>query len=190
MLSYNKKLDAKSARLARASPTRALTRPAQSRWRLGKPSCCPRSSCQTCARGAAAPVPCPAALTRRPLRQRDREILKGIAPTGARTYPMRAGEKLGDVLKGRGVTMAEAQALHPGVDLTKVKDGQLVKLPYGRYTQREKEMLSSVVPATSLGLPSTVSFSQAQLQFGLLAALAVAAYAFYVKQAAAWTDRE
>jgi hypothetical protein len=103
---------------------------------------------------------------------------------------MRAGEKLSDVLKGRGVTMAEAQALNPGVDLAKVKDGQLVKLPYGRYTQREKEMLSSVVPATSLGLPSTVSFSQGQLQFGLLAALAVAAYAFYVKQAAAWSEKD
>ena len=134
--------------------------------------------------------PVPPALTRPPLAQRDREILKGIAPTGARTYPMRAGEKLSEVLKGRGVTMAEAQALNPGVDLAKVKDGQLVKLPYGRYTQREKEMLSSVVPATSLGLPSTVSFSQAQLQFGLLAALAVAAYSFYVKQAAAWSERQ
>jgi hypothetical protein len=102
---------------------------------------------------------------------------------------MRKGEKLDDVLKGRGITTAEAAALNPGVDLTKVKDGQLLKLPYGRYTQREKEMLSSVVPASSLGLPS-FSFSGQQAQLGLAVALGIAAYTFYVKKAAEWADKE
>jgi len=86
--------------------------------------------------------------------------------------------------------MAEAQALNPGVDLAKVKDGQLLKLPYGRYTQREKEMLSSVVPATSLGLPSSATLSSKQVQLGLLVALGVAAYTFYVKKAAEWSEKD
>ena len=102
---------------------------------------------------------------------------------------MRKGEQLSEVLKGRGVTMTEAAALNPEVNLAKVKDGQVLKLPYGRYTQREKEMLSSVVPASSLGLPSlTVSGQQAQL--GLVVALGIAAYSFYVKKAAEWADKQ
>jgi hypothetical protein len=113
--------------------------------------------------------------------QRDREILKGIAPTGPRSYPLRKGETVADVLKGRGVTMAEAQKLNAGIDLAKAKDGQIIKLPYGRYTQREKEMLSSVVPASSLGLAGVAVPSGAQLQAGLLVALAIAGYGFYVK---------
>ncbi len=97
---------------------------------------------------------------------------------------------MADVLKGRGITMAEAQALNPGVDLAKAKDGQVIKLPYGRYTQREKEMLSSVVPATSLGLQGVAVPSAAQLQTGALLALAIAAYGFYVKKAKDWSDKQ
>jgi len=102
---------------------------------------------------------------------------------------MRKGENLGEVLKGRGVSRAEVAALNPGVDLDKVKDGQLLKLPYGRYTQREKEMLSAVVPASSLGLPS-VSISSAQIQLGLVVALGIAAYSFYIKKAAEWSEKQ
>ena len=96
---------------------------------------------------------------------------------------------MNDVLKGRGVSWSEAQALNPGVDLAKAQAGQLIKLPYGRYTQREKEMLSSVVPASSLGLAGVAVPSAAQLQGGLLAGLAIAAYAFYVKKAKEWSDK-
>ena len=122
--------------------------------------------------------------------QRDREILKGIAPTGPRSYPLRKGETVADVLKGRGVSFAEAEKLNPGIDLAKAKDGQVIKLPYGRYTQREKEMLSSVVPASSLGLASVAVPNAAQLQFGVLIALAVAGYAFYVKKARDWAEKQ
>jgi len=122
--------------------------------------------------------------------QRDREILKGIAPAGPRQYPLRKGETVSDVLKGRGVSQAEAAQLNPGVDLAKAQPGQLIRLPYGRYTQREKEMLSSVVPASSLGLAGVAVPSGAQLQGGLLVLLAVAAYAFYVKKAKEWSDKD
>ena len=95
---------------------------------------------------------------------------------------------MADVLKGRGVTWAECAALNPGVDLHKAKDGQVLKLPYGRYTQREKEVLSSVVPGPSLGLPALAGPSSAQLQLGLLLLLGVSAYGFYVKKAKEWAD--
>ena len=95
-----------------------------------------------------------------------------------------------EVLKGRGVTLAEAQALNAGIDLTKVKDGQVIKLPYGRYTQREKEVLSSVVPATSLGLSGVAVPSTAQLQLGAFVALAIAAYSFYLKKAQDWAEKD
>lgn len=120
--------------------------------------------------------------------QRDKEILKGIAPSGPRTYPLRKGETVAEVLKGRGITMAECAALNPGVDLSKAKDGQLIKLPYGRYTQREKEVLSSVVPAPSLGLPNVAAPTVVQLQLGALLVLGVAAYGFYLKKANDWAD--
>ena len=94
-----------------------------------------------------------------------------------------------EVLKGRGVSLAEAKELNPGVDLGKAVAGQLLKLPYGRYTQREKEMLSSVVPASSLGLGAVAPSSQ-QLQLGLLLALGAAAYAAYVKLANDFSARE
>jgi hypothetical protein len=122
--------------------------------------------------------------------QRDREILKGIAPTGPRSYPLRAGETVSDVLKGRGVTMAEAAALNPSVDLNKASAGQIIKLPYGRYTQREKEMLSSVVPASSLGLAGVAVPTGAQLQAGLLVALLIAGYSFYIKKARDFSDSQ
>jgi hypothetical protein len=93
-----------------------------------------------------------------------------------------------EVLKGRGITMAECATLNPGVDLSKAKDGQLIKLPYGRYTQREKEVLSSVVPAPSLGLPNVAAPTVVQLQLGALLVLGVAAYGFYLKKAKDWAD--
>lgn len=129
-------------------------------------------------------------LTRLAPTQRDREILKGIAPTGPRSYPLRKGETVTEVLKGRGVTLAEAQALNASIDLAKVKDGQVIKLPYGRYTQREKEVLSSVVPATSLGLSGVAVPSTAQLQVGAFLALAIAAYSFYLKKAQDWAEKD
>lgn len=50
-------------------------------------------------------------------------------------------------------------------------------------------MLSSVVPASSLGLPS-VSISSAQIQLGLVVALGIAAYSFYIKKAAEWSEKQ
>lgn len=39
--------------------------------------------------------------------------------------------------------MEELEALNPGVDLTKLTEGQVIKLPPGKYTVREREMLVS-----------------------------------------------
>lgn len=52
-------------------------------------------------------------LTHTALPQRDREILKGIKTKGPRTYPMRKGENISEVLKARGISEAEVPRL-PG----------------------------------------------------------------------------
>lgn len=123
-------------------------------------------------------------------RQRDREILNGIAPTGPRSYPLRKGETVAEVLKGRGVSTAEAEALNPGLNLRKAKEGTVLKLPNGRYTTREKEMLSSVVPASSLGLGRKLQPSGVQLQLAGAALLLAAAYAFYLRLTSSWAEKD
>ena len=61
--------------------------------------------------------------------QRDREILAGIGPATYRTYPVREGEVLQDVMEKRNITRTEMEALNPGVDLDKLSSEWLDKMP-------------------------------------------------------------
>ena len=79
------------------------------------------------------------------LSARDRDILAGITPgSGARfrPYPVRKGETAADIAAKRGISPAELAALNPGVDLGKLAANQVIKLPAGRYSVREREMLT------------------------------------------------
>ncbi|CAG9463629.1 unnamed protein product [Pedinophyceae sp. YPF-701] len=81
------------------------------------------------------------------LSKRDKEILAGIGSSTYRTYPVRKGEKIQDILGARKVTMEEAQGLNPGMDLNKLAEGQVIKLPPGKYTVREQEMMMGTARA-------------------------------------------
>lgn len=54
------------------------------------------------------------------LSSRDREILAGIGPATYRTYPVREGEVLQDIMEKRNITRTEMEALNPGVNLDKL----------------------------------------------------------------------
>lgn len=75
------------------------------------------------------------------LSARDKDIISGIGKYSYRTYPVRKGETVEDIISKRGITMAELEKLNPDVQLGKVKANQILKLPAGKYTVREREML-------------------------------------------------
>ena len=52
---------------------------------------------------------------------RDREILAGIGPATYRTYPVREGEVLQDIMEKRNITRSEMEALNPGINLDKLE---------------------------------------------------------------------
>ncbi|KAF8059666.1 hypothetical protein HT031_005074 [Scenedesmus sp. PABB004] len=81
------------------------------------------------------------------LSSRDREIMAGIGPV-YRVYPVRKGERYADITGRRSITRPEMERLNPGVNLDKLKEGQLLKLPANKYTVREREMLigSGILP--------------------------------------------
>lgn len=81
------------------------------------------------------------------LSSRDREILQGIGTT-YRVYPVRRGESLNDIISKRSIERVEVQGLNPGVNLDKLKENQLLRLPANRFTVREREMLigSGILP--------------------------------------------
>ena len=54
------------------------------------------------------------------LSSRDREILAGIGPATYRTYPVREGEVLQDIMEKRNITRAEMEALNPGISLDRL----------------------------------------------------------------------
>lgn len=54
------------------------------------------------------------------LSSRDREILAGIGPATYRTYPVREGEVLQDIMEKRNITRTEMEALNPGINLDKL----------------------------------------------------------------------
>jgi LysM repeat protein len=81
------------------------------------------------------------------LSARDKKILGGIGPKSYRTYPVRKGEKISAILKARKISMAEAEKLNPGVNLKHITEGQVLKLPAGKYTVREQEMMMGTARA-------------------------------------------
>lgn len=81
--------------------------------------------------------------------RRDREIMAGIATGvgkgGTRTYPLRQGERLADVLRARDISMDEVRQLNPGVNLDRLPAGATILLP-GKFSRREREVLAGLVP--------------------------------------------
>jgi hypothetical protein len=55
------------------------------------------------------------------LSERDRQILDGMRAGNYRTYPVRKGEKLDDILAKRKITMEEWKALNPDINPKSVK---------------------------------------------------------------------
>ena len=52
-----------------------------------------------------------------------------------------------DIMSKRGISKEEMLALNPGLDLgKKLGDNQLLKLPGGKFTVREREMLMGILP--------------------------------------------
>ncbi|KAK9830142.1 hypothetical protein WJX72_009965 [[Myrmecia] bisecta] len=110
------------------------------------------------------------------LSSRDKEILAGIGPGTYRTYPVREGEVVDDILAKRKISRAEVEDLNPGVNLNSLPANTLLKLPADRYTVREKEMLTGV-----LGVPA--EFFQSGKAFSNFVIFALgfgAAYSFFL----------
>lgn len=102
------------------------------------------------------------------LSARDREILAGIGPATYRTYPVREGEVLQDIMEKRNITRAEMEALNPGINLDRLDTDQVLKLPAGKYTVREREMM------TGSGVPAEFFHATSALGKTVLIALGVA----------------
>mmetsp|Transcript_1258 Transcript_1258/g.2928 ORF Transcript_1258/g.2928 Transcript_1258/m.2928 type:complete len:253 (+) Transcript_1258:193-951(+) len=76
------------------------------------------------------------------LSARDSEIIGGITKINEpRVYPTRKGETIMDIISGRNITFEEVQKINPGVNLGTFNNGEKLRLPPGKYTTREKEML-------------------------------------------------
>jgi LysM repeat protein len=91
------------------------------------------------------------------LSARDKEILAGIGTQPYRLYPVREGEKLADVITKRNISRAEMEALNPNVNLDRLTDGEILKLPAGKYTVREQEMMTgSGVPTEFFNTNTTL----------------------------------
>lgn len=62
------------------------------------------------------------------LSERDREIIQGVDRGAWRTYPVRKGEALSDILEKRKISMDEFQKLNPDILPTEIK-GTALSLP-------------------------------------------------------------
>lgn len=112
------------------------------------------------------------------LSARDKDIIAGIGPRTYRTFPVRKGEKLADIMAPRGLTRQEVEALNPGVNLDRLRPNMLLKLPARKYTLREREVLigNRIVPAEFFQQGKTFGI-------GIIVSLAVASFV------AAWQHR-
>ena len=109
------------------------------------------------------------------LSNRDKEILNGIGPRTHRMYPVRKGEKIESILRTRKISMDEARKLNPTVNLSKLGEGQVLKLPAGKYTLREREMMQGTAGAPDAFFTTTSPLMLA----GLLGAGAGAGAAYW-----------
>lgn len=53
----------------------------------------------------------------------------GIGPRTYRTYPVRAGENIKDIISKRGITRVEVDQLNPEVNLDKLTGASLLESP-------------------------------------------------------------
>ena len=76
------------------------------------------------------------------LSARDSQIIDGITKINQpRVYPTRKGESIMDIIEPRQIAFEDVKKLNPGVNLGTFNKGEKLKLPPGKYTTREKEML-------------------------------------------------
>jgi len=76
------------------------------------------------------------------LSKRDNEIIEGITKINEpRIYPTRKGESIMDIIDARNIQFEDVKKLNPGVNLGTFNNGEKLKLPPGKYTVREREML-------------------------------------------------
>jgi len=116
------------------------------------------------------------------LSTRDKEILDGVKVKGYRAYPVRKGEIIDDILSKRKIKREDADALNEGVDLDKLKEYQVIKLPANKFTEREREMLTGVAHVPSEFFSAVKGFPFGKVFLLLLVA--------GVAGAAAWKSRE
>ena len=87
------------------------------------------------------------------LSKRDDEIIEGITKINQpRVYPTRKGETIMDIISARNISFDDVKKLNPGVKLGTFQNGEKLKLPPGKYTVREKEMLQGcgILPAETV----------------------------------------
>ena len=114
------------------------------------------------------------------LSARDKDIIDGITKINQpRIYPTRKGESIMDIIEPRGIAFEDVKKLNPGVNLGTFVNGEKLKLPPGKYTVREREMLQGcgILPAETVN-PFAVLVSPNAL--ALLGAVALSGvYAMY-----------
>lgn len=110
------------------------------------------------------------------LSARDKEILQGIGPGTYRTYPVRAGETIEDIISKRSISRREADQLNADLNLDNLFEHQLIKLPANKFTVREREMLTGTV-----GVPNEFFSGGSPVSKVLLAAVLLgAAFSFWM----------
>ena len=84
-----------------------------------------------------------------------------------------------DIISGRNITFEEVSKINPGVNLGTFNKGEKLRLPPGKYTVREKEMLQGcgILPPESVSPLRMVSGRNAL--YLLLGVSAAGAYAMY-----------
>lgn len=110
--------------------------------------------------------------------ERDMEILAGIGTGQTRTYPVRKGEKINSIASSREITVAEIEALNPDMNIKKLKGGEQLVLPAGKYSLREKEILSTVMPNSAL---SPIDMKNLQLGGSAIIVIFLAVAAFFLQ---------
>mmetsp|Transcript_1210 Transcript_1210/g.1712 ORF Transcript_1210/g.1712 Transcript_1210/m.1712 type:complete len:225 (-) Transcript_1210:126-800(-) len=115
------------------------------------------------------------------LSDRDREILAGIGSGHTRIYPVRAGEKIADIASNRNIPLDKIKELNPQIKLEQLKGGEKILLPGGYYTVREKEMLSTVMPESSLSTPNN-QVANGLIPIVITALILIAGIPIYLKK--------
>lgn len=77
---------------------------------------------------------------------RDMQMLRGLqAGTNTRRYTVRAGEAIDEIVQKRSISMQEVRKLNPGVNVHRLRGGDVLVLPE-RFSAREREAFVGYVP--------------------------------------------